>query len=100
AAAPTAAAAPAGIAAGDRRARVLVRGVLLAVPHHPRRGARLEQPGAHVARRAIGLVENAEALVAVGDAGVAPFRFRDLGRLAAERRGERQDPVAERHFVL
>ena len=90
----------AGVATRHRRAGIVVSSVDLAVPHLPRRGAGLEDPAARAARGAVVLGEQRQAGVGVVDAAVAPFSLGDFDRLAAERRGERDHLVAERHLVL
>src|SRR5438045_3119488 len=87
-------------AARDRAAGVVVRRVLLAIPHLARRRARLEEPGARAARRAIVLAQQREPLIRVADALVAPLGLRDFRRLTRERRRQRDDAIAERHVVL
>src|SRR5207302_8085721 len=83
-AAASAAAAGAGVAPRDRRAGVVVRRVLLAIPDLPRRRARFHDPRPRAARGAIVFAQERDAGVRVGDAAVPPFGLRQVGRLAGE----------------
>src|SRR5262249_27916954 len=95
-----AAAAPAARGARNRRAGILVRRVLLAVPDLARLRPGLDQPRAHVTRRAIVLAEDRQALVGELQAAEAPLGLGEFMRLAGERRVERHHLVAEGDLVL
>src|SRR5262249_12642529 len=99
AAASAATAASAGVVTPlDRPARILVRGILLAIPQLLRFGARRHEPRTLPPALPVFSGQQSDAFAGVREAAVPPLRLREFGRLTREGRGERDDLVAERNF--